>query len=441
MIPALCTTILTLVCLGQMDEAASKSAGPWTIVRDGSEVTIEIPSEDGIVNYSTVAAVLAEVADLDGDVLNDAISFGEMNLAESRTRWGLRGLNLALPEGIHFRAVRGDDDEWRLRIDLDLEELDESTREWRRQAREWVTETIDGNGSVVHGLTWHAAPTAPVQSKIVILVHGYTCNGATMCPLADALTSHGYHCGVLDYPNDGPVIDTAEFLKQTLDEDERLSALLAEDGERSVTLVTHSMGGLAARWMLEHPEMKPAYIGQIIMIAPPSQGSNIAYLPGALDVFDHWLLKGEFDPLTFIEGSFADGLDEAHHDLRPNSRFLRELNACPRSEGVEYTIVLGTDGVVSETGLAVLREGWDALCEESRSAQFIAPRIDAILDDPQELMDGQGDGLVAISRGRLEGVDDTVLLHFHHGTLCRDLASSDGQELVGTILDRLYSDN
>lgn len=431
-----CLVIVGCCTLLQADEP--RSGNPrWLIERDGPQVVVRIPSQNGVVTWTETAAALTEVADFDGDVLSGAVSFGEIDLSSRGTRWGLRALNVALPDGIAFRAERDGNREWQLRIDIDLDELEESTRDLRQQAREWVAETVDGDATVEHGLKWHAAPEPMSRSRIVILVHGYTCNGANMCALADALTGEGYQCALMDYPNDGPIRDAAEFLRQSLEEDERLAELLAEDASRSVTLITHSMGGLAARWMIERGESQLQCIRQLIMIAPPSQGSNIARLPGALDAFENWVVHREFDPVSFIEGSFADGLDEAHSDLRPDSRFLRELNACPRCEDVEYTILLGTDGVVSEEGLAVMRAGWGAVRDKSRIAQFAAPRVEAILDDPQELMEGQGDGLVAVSRGRLEGVEDVVLLPFNHGTPCWDLDSAAGQEILATLLDRL----
>lgn len=410
----------------------------WQIERDGSFVTVRIPSEEGVVTWSTAAAALADVADFDGEVLDDAVTFGEIDLQSARTRLSLRALNLVLPAGLDFHADRGDDRSWQLRIEIDLDTLDESTRDMRRRARELIVETVDGDDPVVHGLSWHDMPTStPTRSKVVILIHGYTSSAVALHPLADALTTEGYQCGFLEYANDGPLTDAGEFLSETLKTDETLATLLAEDDARSVTIVTHSMGGLAARWMLEHLELRPDSVTQLIMLAPPSQGSNIAYLPGALDLFEHWLVRGEVDLETFVERSFADGLEEAHNDLRPSSRFFRELNSCPRCEDVDYTIILGDAGVVSEDQLERMKLTWGVLRERSRLAEFASPRIETILDDPQELLAGSGDGLVAVSRGRLEGVEDTVVLPINHGTVSRQFDSPEGRQLLEMIVDRL----
>ncbi len=304
--------------------------------------------------------------------------------------------------------------------------------------RDWVSDHFDGSETIEYGLKWHElAAASPQRSKVVILIHGYTSTSVALGPLADALAEQGYVCGFLEYPNDGPIVDAGEFLSLTLAEDETLTAMLAEDDSRSITIITHSMGGLVARWMLEHSELSHPAVDQLIMVAPPSQGSNIAYLPGALDVFEHWLVLGQVDFESFIERSFADGLEEAHNDLRPTSRLLRELNACPRCEAVDYTILLGNAGLVDEAGFVLVQAAWEELCERSQAAQFASPRIEMILDDPQELMKSEGDGLVAISRGRLDGVEDVTVLPFHHGNLARGFDTPGRQELFQTIADRL----
>ena len=43
-----------------------------------------------------------------------------------------------------------------------------------------------------------------------------------------------------------------------------------------------------------------------------------------------------------------------------------------------------------------------------------AERLEALLDDMDELVEGKGDGVVAVARGRLEGVTDTLVLPFGH---------------------------
>jgi hypothetical protein len=43
-----------------------------------------------------------------------------------------------------------------------------------------------------------------------------------------------------------------------------------------------------------------------------------------------------------------------------------------------------------------------------------AERLAAILSDIDEVVEGKGDGIVAVKRGRLEGVADTLVMPFGH---------------------------
>ncbi len=83
-------------------DGPAASEAPWQIERDGPRVTVRIPGDNGVVTWSEITAALVEVADYDGDVLNDAISYGELDLESRRTRTWLRALNLILPSGINL---------------------------------------------------------------------------------------------------------------------------------------------------------------------------------------------------------------------------------------------------------------------------------------------------------------------------------------------------
>jgi hypothetical protein len=115
-----------------------------------------------------------------------------------------------------------------------------------------------------------------------------------------------------------------------------------------------------------------------------------------------------------VHDSIVDGLGEAADELCPDSKFLCELNARPRNPRVHYSIFLGTKALVSDAELQWIREN---VCDSLKKMPAIdgrAERLDALLADIDELVDGKGDGVVAIKRGRLEGVDDTLVLPFGH---------------------------
>lgn len=109
--------------------------------------------------------------------------------------------------------------------------------------------------------------------EIVVLVHGLRASGGSMDPLAHFLDEKGYTVINLDYPSSA---ETVETLAET-----HLAPLLAtccQDPERPVHVVTHSMGGIVLRQVLQTTALR----GKAVMIAPPNQGSPYA------DFFSHW---------------------------------------------------------------------------------------------------------------------------------------------------------
>ena len=47
-------------------------------------------------------------------------------------------------------------------------------------------------------------------------------------------------------------------------------------------------------------------------------------------------------------------------------------------------------------------------------AKAASSELEALLGDMDELVEGKGDGVVAVARGRLDGVSDTLVLPFGH---------------------------
>ena len=170
-------------------------------------------------------------------------------------------------------------------------------------------------------------------------------------------------------------------------------------------------------------------------VATPNQGSHLAFLPGGFDLFEH-LVKRDPDAGRFA-ASWQDGLNEARGDLRPDSKFLRTLNARKRNADVRYSLVLGNDAALSESSVAQLTSLLKQAQEKSKTLQLASPRLDPILTDPAEFTDGEGDGVVAVKRGRLDGVEDTIVLSFCHNAITGKLDSEAELKLLRAIEERL----
>ena len=75
--------------------------------------------------------------------------------------------------------------------------------------------------------------------------------------------------------------------------------------------------------------------------------------------------------------------------------------------------------------------------EKSDLVKLFGNRMDEYLADLEEVVEGQGDGAVAVKRGRLAGVDDTILMKFTHMGAIGETAESVHQEMFAAILQRL----
>src|SRR5262249_38047214 len=130
---------------------------------------------------------------------------------------------------------------------------------------------------------WQDAASHSTGRPLVVLVHGYNStperNAAVMAPIRAA----GFPCGAYSYPNDWDLTDASERMSRQLKE------FAATHPNQKIALVTHSMGGLVARACVENPALDPGDVVQLIMIAPPSQGTLLANFAVGTDVWEHWL--------------------------------------------------------------------------------------------------------------------------------------------------------
>lgn len=270
-------------------------------------------------------------------------------------------------------------------------------------------------------------PTKPV----VILLHGFNStpqqNAALMMPIHEA----GFPCGTFAYPNDYIVRNSAQLLSS------ELHRFRLQYPQRHVILVCHSMGGLVARECVENALYDPGNVTRLIMIAPPTHGTLVAYFAVGTDLWEHWLARKEGWPIARLRDSIIDGLGEAADDLCPRSQFLSELNARPLNPRVRYTVLLGTGARLSESQVDWIRQSVCDRLAQLPGGKGSAQDLDALLADIDELVQGKGDGVVAVKRGRLDGVADTLVMPFGHLAVTGEPKNDVLRDVQHVVLERL----
>ena len=406
-----------------------------TLTQSAEETIVRIPAIDQQVLSSDLMTALLAVADLNGQALVGKLPQGDFDLSKQRTRVTLLLVEKAL-RGRAELAIEQDKSgvAVALLIAIDREKLESDSRKTKEKTRKWLGTIGKVSGHSIEELSWGLRGLDLLKltpgEPLVVLIHGLQGSHDSLAELQRELVQEGHACATYAYPNDGPLVDSSQRLAGDL----RAAKLPAET---PLILITHSMGGLVARRMLEYPDLDDSRVRQLIMICPPTMGSNLAYLPASLDWHEHWHERPVDSLPEFVFRTSADGFNEARSDLRPDSRFLLDLNARERNPRVRYSILLGTRSPATKAQLDAVSRKLEELEDKSQTAQLFAPRLHKIFDHPLELTPGEGDGAVAVERGRLAGVEDVVLLPMDHWTVTKHLADEDGKQLVQEVLQRI----
>ena len=264
---------------------------------------------------------------------------------------------------------------------------------------------------------------------IVVAIHGLNSRPEVLHAFIGIARAVKLTPATFRYPNDQPIDASARLLSQ------ELQLLKRQYPEAKIRLVTHSMGGLVAREAVENPELDAGNVSQLIMIAPPNNGSTLASVATFLDCYEFFTSGPRRGEGLLVE-SVSDGLGEATSDLKPQSVFLDKLNARNRNASISYTILLGTQGPLEPADIDTLRYNVRSYSNQGRYVRFAASKLNTALDELDEVVDGLGDGVVSVARGRLAGVDDVVTLPFSHGGIL-DPSRKSSQQAYRMIQQRL----
>src|SRR5205085_3922114 len=108
----------------------------------------------------------------------------------------------------------------------------------------------------------------------------------------------------------------------------------------------------------------------------------------------------------------------------------------PRNASVRYSIFLGTGSTLTTAEVNRARRIVDECCIPDSFLAVIKPALEEAVSDLSDSVEN-GDGVVSVARGRLEGVTDTMLLRFDHWNVIRDCGAEPVAALHREILDRL----
>ena len=400
------------------------------LAEDSEVMHIRISAKQGQVAWSNILRALLRTGQFDDNALKDKLPSGMLDLNLRSSRFVLLGINKMLNPDISMRIVAAEaaQDEAHLLVKIDQAAIRKKQRSVQRRIREKLQSPKGESFGLQLPKGWQRTDDS---NALVIVIHGFNSSPLRFRKLVEAFQKAKLISGTYSYPDDQPIADSALQLSTELKE------LASKHPKRAIALVTHSMGGLVARAVVEDPMLDSGNVTKLIMIAPPSHGSLLANYSFGIDVLDHASPNSQRGDVSRWYAAVADGMNEAAVDLTPGSQFLRRLNARPRNPNINYSIILGTGGRITKARLENYRQLLKSAQSQSDVTRLLTPRIDAILADLDEVLPGKGDDVVAVKRGRLEGVNDTLLLKFTHLEALQNENELEGHQLYESVLTRL----
>lgn len=410
---------LVLLCVAQMPEQRRGLA-----VDHRQEISVE--ANGGLVAWSDVADAIAKRIKLDAESVRQVFPAGRLDLNSPTTAFALIGIDLALGDAVslHMQSLGGGRS--RLRV-----VFDEKAFAWIKPKRSAIAAKIDWDSD------WNSESGSGVSSDKqrtkVLFIHGLKSSPERFDEIRQYLRSKGVLTAAAEYDDQQPIAESAKQLS-ALFRDQRTS-LSTEAGVAggNVFLVGHSMGGLVAREWIENERLYDTSLKGLVTVGTPHQGSSWASMPPLLDLF----VGGDLDVSGVMDVLLHQNSADGINDLMPESSFLRSLNARPRRSGVSYTAIVGTGSPVTEAEVQQARQTLKRLSAEDGFLKAIQPRIRPLLGNFDEVIRGQGDGVVAVSSATIPDVNDTVVVPLAHIDFFRPSSDSSVPSVWSEIERRL----
>ncbi len=407
-----------------------------SIANSSDKIRISIEAKNGKVSWAKIADAVAKQAGVEIPAIKRIPSGGELDIKAPATRWILVGVNLALQPAIRISARRRTES---VVIEIDKTEIEHARKKWGARLRHVKTAADAAKGETFGIVPYDATKKLENAKQIAIIVHGFNSSPKQFQPLASKIESpqtrsEAIRTASFHYSTRKGVANAArEFEKH-------LKQLVQKNPDCEITLITHSMGGIVSRLVIEKDNFELPQIKQIIMVAPPNKGSNLALLPIGTDRFDPVLARIDRTKIRDTLRQLVAEVNLAVEDLRPKSELMKKLDKQKRNPNIDYSIILGNKAVLTATQAQVLKTFSKQMKTAKqkhvvKGGQEIAEVLAKL---SQELVSPQGDGVVGLNSGKLRGVDDVVVLKFKHN----DISTKDSKEqaaIYAEILKRIRS--
>lgn len=126
------------------------------------------------------------------------------------------------------------------------------------------------------------------NKEVVVLLHGITRGNFDMQLICNKFEANGYETINVLYPStEQKLEDLSDFVHKAI------TSSPSYNEDATINLVTHSMGGLIARYYIKRE--RPKNLGKVVMLSPPNGGSEFADLFSDTDLLAP-IFKSVFGP-------------------------------------------------------------------------------------------------------------------------------------------------
>ena len=423
-------TLLFMICFSLVTSSVSAS------VPLDEKVNVVVQTQNGKVSWSKIVEAVSKEVGADIPLLSE-VPIGELDINAASTRLVLYGANKMLQPIFRISINRR---KATVVVRVNKTELEAALDQMAKQLRTEADKADVAAGRVFGLRAFRKNGELEKAEHIVLLVHGFSSTTNKMSTLAEAIEKDQkkedlrIEVACFDYSSHNGILAAAASLEKSL------RTLIDKNPDCTISLVTHSMGGVVSRVMIEDKSFAIDQIKRLIMVAPPNHGTQLAALPTSYASLDLLLAKIDRKGARKALQNFVSRANVAVDDLKPDSKCLKELNSRGRNENVDYSIILGDLGILSTSETKLLRR----LAHQLDDAKMGDAEQGNAVDDlrslfktlPPELVTGQGDGVVSVESGKLNGVEDSVVMSFQHSDLLKNNTKNQ-RKIIQQILRRL----